>query len=323
MNGARGAGGPAPGPRPWWNAEAQRWEDGTPVAPYGPPPPPLPSLPPRLPGGARVPGAPGEDTAVLIGPGAEGGPGRGARLGAALRARRGLPAAAAGVVLLGAIAAGSWLAFGTDAPPPRAGAPASPHPSGRPAASTAAGEPSDDLSEDPDPSGTDGASPSATAGGDLPDGIREVHDAKGFTTAVPEDWTRSEKGASVYYTSPDGASLLQIFTVTEKSLTPEGAARAASEGLSEEPGYDEISLGRVPGGPENPAGDAAELVYSYDSAKTGGVRQGVERVFTAVDGAKYAVLVAAPQDQVPLQDTVLGAALSRFAPDGPPLSPAA
>ncbi|WP_051839771.1 hypothetical protein [Streptomyces sp. NRRL F-5126] len=229
---------------------------------------------------------------------------------AALRARRGPVAAVSGAVVLGGIAAGVWPAATAGSPPATAG-----HGGGSPAAS-AAGAPPAHRSPGLSASGGTGGGPSEPAASDLPDGVREVRDPKGFTIAVPERWTRSEQGASVFYTSADGASLLQVFTVTEKSLTPEEAAEAASQGLSKAPGYRQISLGQVPSGPENPTGDAAELVYAYDSESTGSVREGIERVFTAVDGRKYAVLVAAPQDRMPVQHTLLAAALSRFAPVG-------
>ncbi|WP_329456057.1 hypothetical protein [Streptomyces sp. NBC_01497] len=339
MSGPTGEGGRGPGPMPWWDDEAQRWESGERAEPYEPPLPALPSLPPRpasAPAGAT---AAGLDTAPLVaageagaGPGVESGAGGASGVRGLPRTRRGAVTVVGLAAVLAAGGTAAWLTFGTGDAAPAAGAAASSAATGHgrgaatmdDGASGASGGSSSDGSDGSDGLSSGGGTTAGTGSpsvSDLPAGERVVHDPRGFTLAVPDDWTRSEKANGVFYTSADGTSLIQVFTVTEKSLTPEAAAAQASEGLAAEDGYEQLDLGAVPGGAENPLGDAAELVYQYDSAETGSVRQGIERVFTAVDGKKYAVLVAAPQDQVPLQRDLMDAALSRFVPapaGGPP-----
>ncbi|NED80243.1 hypothetical protein G3I76_09120, partial [Streptomyces sp. SID11233] len=80
--------------------------------------------------------------------------------------------------------------------------------------------------------------------------------------------------------------------------------------------YEQITLGPARSGPENPEGDAAELVYSYESDKVGGTRLGIERAFTATDGKRYAFLAAAPDTTEKAQREVLETALAHFEPPG-------
>ncbi len=65
-------------------------------------------------------------------------------------------------------------------------------------------------------------------------------------------------------------------------------------------------------------GEAAELVYAYDSEESGGRRQVVERVFTASDGRLYAVLVGAPDSQWTRHEEILDIAVTHFDPYGSP-----
>lgn len=170
--------------------------------------------------------------------------------------------------------------------------------------------PSDEPSADPSPS--DSASTGTTT---APDGYRITADPEGFTLAVPEDWSRTTVGASVFYTSSDGTALVQIFEITEPGYTPADAVDYANKDLARRAAdYKERSVGPVSSGPENPSGDAAELVYAYDSAETGGVRECVERVFTATDDTIYAVLTCASAEQSPLERQVLDTALAHFEP---------
>ncbi|WP_236569378.1 photosystem II reaction center PsbP family protein [Streptomyces sp. MBT58] len=77
------------------------------------------------------------------------------------------------------------------------------------------------------------------------------------------------------------------------------------------PGFEEVRIGAV----DNPlGGEAAELVYAYDSEDSGGRRQVAERVFTASDGRLYAVLVAAPDEQWPRHEEILSTAVTHFDP---------
>jgi hypothetical protein len=136
------------------------------------------------------------------------------------------------------------------------------------------------------------ASPSATESA-LPTGFREVTDPAGFSLAVPDGWKRSERDAGVFYATDGDRNLLQIFVVTEPELTPYEAVAQSSKNLgAQQPGYEEISLDRAAAPDDaSPAvgDDAARLVYAYDSEKLGTRKQGVEYVFTADNGAKYAL----------------------------------
>ncbi|MFC6983943.1 hypothetical protein [Streptomyces cirratus] len=139
-------------------------------------------------------------------------------------------------------------------------------------------------------SGSPAGSPSASTGPSTDGAHESVRDPKGFTIAVPVGWVREDAESGVFYRSPDRTSLLQIFRVSEAELTPLAAVQGASADLrARTSGYEEIRVGRVPG-----SGDAAELVYEYDSVESHGRRRGVERVSRTQDGAKWAVLTAGP-----------------------------
>ncbi|MFJ5551968.1 serine/arginine repetitive matrix protein 2 [Streptomyces sp. NPDC093225] len=150
------------------------------------------------------------------------------------------------------------------------------------------------------------ASPSPSASG-VPAGFREVRDASGFTTVVPEDWQRSQEATGVFYRSADRAWLLQVFTVEEAGLSPLEAVRGASQSLSGKPGYREERTREYGDG-------SADLVYAYDNAESGGRRKGIERVFVASDGKKYAVLVAGPETDWPRQAQTETAVVDAFRP---------
>ncbi|MEU3601361.1 hypothetical protein ABZ714_21970 [Streptomyces sp. NPDC006798] len=314
-----------------WNPDSQRWEPGPEPASFrryeagdgdgpaaggggtaGPPPPP-PEFPPVLP-------APDTEPSIRIGGGeADDGeppdPGRRAPVVAIV---------AAALAAVG-IAATLWFTVGPgdEDGKPTAGSSASAAASSgesAPAPSASASDPasaSDDPafpSDEPSagPSSSDSASTDTTT---APDGYRVTTDPEGFTLAVPEDWSRSTVGASVFYTSPDGTALVQIFEITEPGYTPADAVDYANKDLAGRAAdYKARSVGPVTGGPENPSGDAAELVYAYDSAETGGVRECVERVFTATDYTIYAVLTCASAEQSPLERQVLDTALAHFEP---------
>ncbi|MDH6225426.1 hypothetical protein [Streptomyces sp. MJP52] len=150
----------------------------------------------------------------------------------------------------------------------------------------------------------------------MPDGYRLAEDPAGFTLAVPEDWTREERDNGVFYTPGDDSSLIQVFEVTEPGITPLESLEAASEHLESQPGYEEISLsgtGPPEGASDAVGADAAELVYAYDSEELGFRKQVVDCVFTADDGTMYAVLVAGPADEWPVQEEQLAVALDHFA----------
>ncbi|WP_420168008.1 PsbP-related protein [Streptomyces violaceoruber] len=313
-----------------WNDEEQRWESGAadarrpPSVPLEPPAaapvvPAAPAVPPEYPGApaASDPYAEYAEYAET-GPGVAHGPAgsynnlTGTYPKPASRSVRDrITPAAAGlaVAVLAAGAAGLWFTLGgadeggrDDARGRTASAPAEEH--GGPA----------------DPESGDGGDPaeipsdaSETASPDAPPpGYVTQDDAEGFRITVPEEWgERSEEGGAVFYKPFGGAELMQIFRVSEPGMTALGAVTAASEELSGRPGFEEVRVGAV----DSPSGgEAAELVYAYDSDESGGRRQVVERVFTASDGRLYAVLVGAPDSQWPRHEEILERAVTDFDP---------
>ncbi|WP_043265725.1 hypothetical protein [Streptomyces sp. CT34] len=157
---------------------------------------------------------------------------------------------------------------------------------------------------------------SPTASG-VPGGYHLVHDAKGFTLAVPDGWQRDERSTGVFYTSADSRNLLQIFQITEPNLTPQQALQQASQGLAGNPGYRQLSLGPL-SGPPGPSG--AQLVYAYDSDRLGIRVQAVDTAFTVADGRQFAVLVLGPAADWPRQQETERMALRSFAPTSAPTS---
>jgi hypothetical protein len=296
-----------------WNEETQRWEDADapavpPVAPPTVPPasspageslPPLPPLPARP---EHLPYVPSEPTPPV--PSAGG--------GRALWWK-----VVAGAVVLGVGAGYGVLKLtgdgddGSDRTRTAATAPAGGD--GAPMdADTGAGAPASESAS---------ASPSATESA-LPTGFREVTDPAGFSLAVPDGWKRSERDAGVFYATDGDRNLLQIFVVTEPELTPYEAVAQSSKNLgAQQPGYEEISLDRAAAPDDaSPAvgDDAARLVYAYDSEKLGTRKQGVEYVFTADNGKKYAVVAAGPQDDWPTTEESARVALAHLSTDGAP-----
>ncbi|MFD5989045.1 serine/arginine repetitive matrix protein 2 [Streptomyces cyaneofuscatus] len=167
----------------------------------------------------------------------------------------------------------------------------------------------DAASEPSDPAATGTGSPDA---GDPPPGFVTQDDEEGFRIAVPEEWgVRTRDTGGVFYKPFGGAELLQVFRVSEPGITALEAVRAASEERGVNPGFEEVRIGAV----DNPlGGEAAELVYAYDSEDSGGRRQVAERVFTASDGRLYAVLVAAPEEQWPRHEEILSTVVTHFDP---------
>ncbi|MFF8468664.1 PsbP-related protein [Streptomyces griseus] len=312
-----------------WNDEEQRWEAEPPGAhppparPFAPPVvPPVPPGPPMPSADPRAPQAPG--------PYAEAGPyvvqgppgpydditGHHATPTAPRSSRDRITPLGAGlaVAVLATGAAVLWflLAGGDDGGRDDA--------RGRTASAPADRftDPSDPATGADDPTGealpdaSDTASPDAAP----PPGFLFRDDVKGFRIAVPEEWSeRSEEAGAVFYKPLDGTELVQVFRVSEPGMTALDAVAAASEVLSDNPGFEEIRIGSV----DNPkGGEAAELVYAYDSEESGGRRQVVERVFTASDGRLYAVLVGAPDSQWPRHEEILDIAVTHFDPYGSP-----
>ncbi|MFI1199085.1 hypothetical protein ACH4VR_06415 [Streptomyces sp. NPDC020883] len=288
------------GPEPRWNPDTQSWETGParPVRPYTGPPPPRPAAPP--PSAGPVPGADGTaappyapgpppatvpDTAGLPVPAADTG----------RRTRILIAAAVAAVVVAGAGGAYALWGRGPHVSPIRPTASAS---------GTATAAPSGAAA----PTASPTADASATA---VPGGSHLVHDEKGFTLAVPDGWRRELRSTGVFYTSPDGRSLLQIFQITEPDLTPRQALEQASKGLAGNPGYKELGL-EPRQGPPGPSG--AQLTYAYDSDRLGVRVRAVDCAFTVPDGRQFAVLALGPDADWPRQAEVQRIALESFAP---------
>ncbi|WP_435602375.1 hypothetical protein [Streptomyces sp. bgisy130] len=215
------------------------------------------------------------------------------------RHRTGLVAGAAVAVIAAVIGAG-YLLWGHDDDPAAA------HPPARSKASAPSRTATGQSTGAPD-----SVTPAPTLT-DLPDGFRLAHDKKGFTLAVPGTWTRSERETGVFYTAPDDRGLVQIFEITDPEITPREALRQASQGLSANPGYREISL--EPLGFPGPGIDANQLVYAYDSKRLGVRVKVVDCAFTAADGRQFAVLVLGAEDDWPEQEQTQEIALRTFVP---------
>ncbi|MFE6100567.1 hypothetical protein ACFVQ4_11450 [Streptomyces laurentii] len=290
----------------WWNDESQSWVSGP--APAGPPPvpepapglvprpapgtgqgtgpmvpfPPLPPLPPEPP--SYVPASPGPPEPPTPGP-----------------SRHVLVAAVAAAVLV-AGGIGGWLLWGRDGgdggrtghgASAAAGASA-------PGSDSASAPPSDSAS--PSPSDSDSASADATT---PPIGYRLVEDEDGFTVAVPEGWSRTTAGGSVFFNAPDDSSLMQVFEIGEPGLSPYEALKTVSRDVAKNPDFEQISL-------EETGVDEAELVYAYHRSE--GRRQVVARAFVGDDAVRRIVLVGGPDTDWPKQREILDTALRYFKP---------
>ncbi|RPK59638.1 hypothetical protein EES43_18150 [Streptomyces sp. ADI96-02] len=313
------------GGRARWNDETQSWETEQPRT-CTPPPPPPPAGPPVVrsapPGPPVPPGPPahapdqgpyGPGGAAYPPTGPDGLPAQdGTPAGRSFRARTTPLTAGLAVVVLASGAAALWFALSGGDDGARDDA------RGRTSSAVA-----DTTGEAADPAaGGDGATaPDASAPDAPPEssgppaGFAVRDDAEGFRIAVPQEWgERTRASGGVFYRPADGTDLLQVFRVSEPGMTALDAVRAASEERSVNPGFEEVRIGAV----DAAGGEAAELVYAYDSEEAGGRRQVAERVFTAADGRLYAVLVAALDADWPRQQEVLDIAVQHFDPYGDP-----
>ncbi|MFD6226753.1 hypothetical protein ACFWFZ_07710 [Streptomyces sp. NPDC060232] len=300
---------PPSGPRRW-DAQAQRWvADQAPAGPAAHPPagsppgtvqglPPLPPQPPTAPAPAYepppVPPPPGPRPADRP------------------RGRWLTPATAGIAVASVAIgAAAVWFVARDTGDADHTGEKNGTVTSGAPTgsgngASTATAAPSTTAGPTRTPT------PSPTGSGPGAGAHETKQDAAGFTIAVPAGWAREELKEGVFYRSADRSALIQVFRVSEPELSPLQAVRQASTYLrGGTRGYEEISVGPVPG-----SSGAAELVYQYDSEESRGVRRGVERVFLAPDGTKWALLTAGPVAEWEATQDHHAAALAAFRPTG-------
>ncbi|MFJ6778151.1 serine/arginine repetitive matrix protein 2 [Streptomyces yangpuensis] len=306
---------PPSGPRRW-DAQAQRWVVDAAPAPAGPAPgaaPGLPPLPPQPPAAPPAYDPLGPGTQAPPPPPYEAPPGpSGPPPGSSgpVRGRWLTPATAGIAVASVAIgAAAVWFLARDTGDADRTGEKNGTVTSGAPTA-TGGGPSTADGSPTRTPSPTPTPTPTGTAAGT---GAHETRqDTAGFTIAVPAGWAREELKEGVFYRPPDRTALIQVFRVSEPELSPLAAVRQASTYLrAATRGYQEIGVGPVSG-----AADAAELVYQYDSEESRGVRRGVERVFVAADGGKWAVLTAGPASEWQVTQEHHAAALAAFRPAG-------
>ncbi|MER5225512.1 hypothetical protein [Streptomyces flaveus] len=291
MSGTSGDGGVR------WNDETQRWEaagdtgDAGTVGPSTAPPPPIPAHVPTDPVGPTGAQDPYDITSPVTPP----------PLPTPRSRRTTAVIAAATVVAVAVGVAGGVLALRDDG----GGASAVSASDTSDTTPPDSGPADDALPSDPsNPWSTDAPSPT-----DVPSGYVLQEDTAGFTIAVLEGWTREKKKAGIFYNSPDGRSLIQIFTITEPD-TPYEALRQASRDLARSnKNYAQVSLKDVPQDSGEPA---AELVYAYDRPD-GTRRQVVDRAFMTETGTQYAVLAAGPEENWPQQRQTLGVALAHSA----------
>ncbi|WP_369183117.1 hypothetical protein [Streptomyces sp. Y1] len=288
-----------------WDAQRQQW------VPAPPPPPPLGAVPPPV--GAVPPPLTAPLLRAPAGPRPTPPPDRpGGR-------RRPVLVAALVGVLLGAVAGGGgWYLYGRHDDHAKATA----TPLGTPLPSTRASDappPYPEFTFPATPSGgpTPTATPTPSATPTTGLHTTPTQDAAGFTLPVPDGWQRRVDGTSVFYDSPDGNSLIQVFSMGGDSpyaqATSTDSSLAADSGRF--PGYRRLRLDRTPGG-------GAVLEYSYDLAGRG-VRHTVDQIVTGPDGQAYALLVAGPETSwpTPLRDVqaslVAGFCLSGHCPATP------
>lgn len=297
-----------------WNDETQSWET-EPRRAYTPPPPPPPSAAPVVPPMPSAgPGAPPGPYNNITGTHRNiTDPHRPATASRTVRERITPLTAGLAVAVLAAGAAALWFT---------AGAGGGGDDGRDDARNRTASAPADEVT-DPDTGFADGTEDTASETSDAtgtespdaetpPPGFVVQDDEEGFRIAVPEEWSeRTERTGGVFYAPFGSGELLQVFRVSEPGMTALEAVRAASEDRSVSPGFEEVRIGAV----DHPlGGEAAELVYAYDSEETGSRRRVVERVFTASDGRLYAVLVAAPDEQWPRHEEILSTAVTHFDP---------
>nr|WSX23641.1 hypothetical protein OG690_30055 [Streptomyces tubercidicus] len=151
--------------------------------------------------------------------------------------------------------------------------------------------------------------PASPTGTDTPDGYRRVDDPAGFTLDIPEGWRRTERSSGVFYQSPGGNSLIQIFTVTDRQGTPYHSLKESDKSVMKIPGYARIRLEQLGSGDDA----AAELEYTYNSEKYGS-RRVLERLFIGIDGVRYAIVVADSAEERLRQRERQGIVLGSFCP---------
>jgi len=246
-------------------------------------------------------------------------------------ARRVLQAVAVTVFLTAGIAFSGWVAFGGDGttgkqagplpwdrgtPVPSASADATAPGDVYPAPETGAptGVPSAAPSGLPSvyPSGSAYASPSAgpsLTGSAPPAGFSTARDPEGFDIAVPEGWRRTVEGPSVFFTSPDDSTKIQVFELHGPEATPYESAQEAERLASRNRDYEQVTLAQLGAA----AMDPAQLEYTYQS-KESGARRILDRRFAAQNGTMYAVLIIGPAGDRAQEQSLHDAVLETFCP---------
>ncbi|MGW7688034.1 serine/arginine repetitive matrix protein 2 [Streptomyces asiaticus] len=231
-------------------------------------------------------------------------------------ARRVLRALAVTIFLVAGMAFSGWVAFGGDGtsrnqagplpwdresptatPSGGASQPSDLYPSPGPETSGPTELPTDLPTDLPTgaPSGSPSATPFGTpsspslTGAAPPAGYSTQADPAGYHLAVPDGWRRTTEGPSVYYTSPDDSTVIQIFELHGPESTPYESAQEAERIASTHRDYEQIALTRL----GSAAMDPVQLEYTYES-KSDGHRRMLDRRFAAPGGTMYAVLVNGP-----------------------------
>lgn len=292
-----------------WDPQSQRWVWGPapapdagqpatppPVPPAAPPRSPLPATPPHTAPGYHEPWPPMPPVPTPPPPPPPPPPG-----GQQWRTPVLVGLAAA---VVGGAAVAAWMLLGGEEGGGKTARPSASAP-GRPTAP----EPG---SSSPGPSSPVSPSPSETPSPSAGAGYTVVRNENGFSVAVPTGWQPSldETGNGYFYRRPgDRSALLQIFRVTESASTgPCALLEISSDQLDAgTSGYRKVSV-------EPAGGSGCELVYEYDSAESNGRRRGVERIVTASDGKRWALLAAGPAADAATTRANLTAALDSFRP---------
>lgn len=171
--------------------------------------------------------------------------------------------------------------------------------------------PSDSYSPTDTPSDSPSDSPSASDRSTAPPGYVRTVDPAGFTVDVPQGWQRSTEGASVFYRTSDGSSLVQVFALRGPETTPYESLEATEKTVSQNPGYHQVRMEQLGSG----SNDAAELEYTYvrnDST----VRHVVVQAFTDPSTIQYALLVAGPDSDWAAHQGIFREVLSSFCTAG-------
>ncbi len=145
---------------------------------------------------------------------------------------------------------------------------------------------------------------------DAPAGFLRTTDPAGFRLDVPLGWRRGAERGSVFYRSPDGLSLIQVYVLDPPAATPYDSLVETRKYVSAYPGYRGLGITRVGG-----RGSPAEFAYEH-RLDDGTTRHAVIHAYAAPDGRQYALLVAAPPYDWGAAKPVLSALVASFCPTG-------